>query len=48
MAGFLGVTIVGLIAVAVLWVLMPETKSSALQQRPESVDLNAVASDGVP
>jgi MFS family permease len=34
MAGFLSVTAVGLIAVAILWVFMPETKSSALQQRP--------------
>jgi MFS family permease len=34
MAGFLSVTTVGLIAVAILWVFMPETKSSALQQRP--------------
>jgi MFS family permease len=32
-AGFLSVTIVGLIAVAILWGFMPETKSSALQQR---------------
>ena len=30
MAGFLGVTTVGLMAVAVLWAFMPETKSSAL------------------
>jgi MFS family permease len=34
MAGFLSVTTVGLMAVAILWVFMPETKSSALQQRP--------------
>jgi len=35
MAGFWGVTGVGLIAVAILWAFMPETKSSALQQRPD-------------
>jgi MFS family permease len=34
MAGFLSVTTVGLMAVAILWVFMPETKSSALRQRP--------------
>jgi MFS family permease len=32
MAGFLSVTMVGLMAVAILWAFMPETKSSALQQ----------------
>jgi MFS family permease len=32
-AGFLSVTTVGLIAVAILWGFMPETKPSALQQR---------------
>jgi predicted MFS family arabinose efflux permease len=33
-AGFLSVTTVGLLAVAILWAFMPETKPSALQQRP--------------
>jgi MFS family permease len=33
MAGFLGVTMVGLIAIAIFWVFMPETRSSAHQQR---------------
>jgi MFS family permease len=33
MAGFLGVTIVGLIAVAILWVFVPETRPSAHKQR---------------
>jgi MFS family permease len=33
-AGFLSVTTVGLMAVAILWVFMPETKPSALQRRP--------------
>jgi sugar phosphate permease len=28
--GFLGVTTVGLLAVAILWIFMPETKSPAL------------------
>jgi len=32
-AGFLSMTTVGLMAVAILWAFMPETKSSALQQR---------------
>ena len=32
-AGFLSVTTVGLIAVAILWVFMPETKPSALQPK---------------
>src|SRR5215471_16308843 len=32
MAGFLGVTMVGLIAVAILWAFMPETGSPAHQQ----------------
>jgi MFS family permease len=35
MAGFWGVTGVGLIAVAILWAFMPETKSSAVRQRPD-------------
>jgi MFS family permease len=36
--GFLSVTIIGLIAVAILWLFMPETKSSALQPlTPEPV-----------
>jgi len=34
MAGFFSVTIVGLVAVAILWAFMPETKPSALPQRP--------------
>lgn len=34
MAGFLSVTTVGLLAVAILWMFMPETKSSALQVEP--------------
>src|SRR5262245_1046745 len=33
MAGFLGVTVVGLIAIAILWVFMPETGAPAHQQR---------------
>jgi MFS family permease len=33
MTGFLSVTIVGLITVAILWMFMPETKPSALQNR---------------
>jgi MFS family permease len=33
-AGFLSVTIVGLVAVAIVWAFMPETKPSALPQRP--------------
>jgi MFS family permease len=33
-AGFLSITIVGLAAVAILWAFMPETKPSALPQRP--------------
>ena len=33
MAGFLGVTTVGLIAIAIFWMFMPETRSSAHQQR---------------
>jgi MFS family permease len=33
MAGFLGVTTVGLIAIAIFWVFMPETRSLAHQQR---------------
>jgi sugar phosphate permease len=33
-AGFLSVTAVGLLAVAILWAFMPETKPSALPQRP--------------
>jgi MFS family permease len=33
MAGFLGVTTVGLIAVAIFWAFMPETRSLAHQQR---------------
>jgi MFS family permease len=33
-AGFLSVTTVGLMAVAIPWVFMPETKPSPLQQRP--------------
>ncbi len=33
-AGFLSVAIVGLVAVAILWAFMPETKPSALPQRP--------------
>jgi MFS family permease len=32
MDGFLSITIMGLTAVAIVWVFMPETKSSALQQ----------------
>jgi len=35
MAGFWGVTGVGLMAVAILWAFMPETKPSALQRRPD-------------
>ena len=34
MAGFLSVTMVGLVAVAILWAFMPETKPSALPQTP--------------
>jgi MFS family permease len=34
MTGFLSVTIVGLLAVAILWAFMPETKPSVLPQRP--------------
>jgi len=33
MAGFLGVTTVGLIAVAIFWMFMPETRSLAHRQR---------------
>jgi MFS family permease len=33
-AGFLGVMTVGLLAVAILWAFMPETKPPTLQQRP--------------
>ncbi len=33
MAGFLGVTTVGLIAIAIFWMFMPETRSSAHQLR---------------
>jgi MFS family permease len=33
-AGFLSVMAVGLLAVAILWVFMPETKPAALPQRP--------------
>ena len=35
MAGFWGVTGVGLLAVAILWAFMPETRPSALRQRPD-------------
>jgi MFS family permease len=48
MAGFLSVAMVGLMAVAIFWAFMPETKSSTLQQRSASVDPNTVASDEVP
>ncbi|HWE15764.1 MAG TPA: MFS transporter [Hyphomicrobiaceae bacterium] len=37
MAGFLGVAAVGLLAVAILWLFMPETKSPALEGKPGSV-----------
>ena len=37
MAGFLGVTAVGLLAVAILWLFMPETKSAAFEGKPGSV-----------
>jgi MFS family permease len=33
LAGFLGVTIVGLIAIAIVWVFVPETRPSAPKQR---------------
>jgi len=33
MAGFLGVTMVGLIAIAILWVFVPETRPSTHKQR---------------
>jgi predicted MFS family arabinose efflux permease len=36
MAGFLGVTAVGLLAVAILWLFMPETKATALETKPAS------------
>jgi MFS family permease len=48
MAGFLSMTMVGLMAVAIFWAFMPETKPSALPQRPASVDPKTVASDGMP
>jgi MFS family permease len=39
MAGFLSITAVGLLAVAILWMFMPETKPSDPRARPEPVDL---------
>jgi sugar phosphate permease len=33
-AGFLSVTTIGLMAVAILWIFMPETKPPTLQQTP--------------
>jgi MFS family permease len=35
-AGFLSVAAVGLLAVAILWLFMPETKASVLQEKPDA------------
>jgi MFS family permease len=37
MAGFLSVTTIGLMAIAILWAFMPETNPSAPRQRPAAV-----------
>ena len=42
MAGFLSITAVGLLAVAILWLFMPETKPSAPRARPEPIDLKSL------
>ena len=37
MAGFLSITVVGLLALAILWIFMPETKPDAPRARPEPI-----------
>jgi MFS family permease len=44
MAGFLSITAVGLLAVAILWMFMPETKPSTPRARPEPIDLKRLPS----